>query len=102
MLQTENGNIKATPLIVSVWVDEWVEKMKQDPDMIQRAFSVCGLFPKTDDFTIEKLHRPLRELLDDGFLLSAWMTNHGNTLETQAPGIIELLLKFIPSYLFRN
>lgn len=43
----------------------------QPTEKIAKAFDVCGLV-HVDDFSLEKLHRPLRDCFDENFTFASW------------------------------
>lgn len=67
--RTRTGNVKMPSYEkVSEWVLEW--RASQTVEGIAKAFTVCGLTP---NFSLQSLHKPLRECFDDDFSVATWI-----------------------------
>lgn len=72
--RTKSGNVKMPRYEqVSDWILEWSKD--QSAEKISKAFDVCGLVP-ADDFSLEKLHKPLRDCFAEDFSLAEWENEH--------------------------
>lgn len=66
--------------LVTKWAAEWADSV--DPAMVRKAFDVCGLVPR-NEFDVEKLHGPLRDVYKRDVTVKDWITAHGNAVEAR-------------------
>lgn len=72
--RTKSGNVKMPSYIqVSDWILTWAKK--QTTEIIAKAFDVCGLVSE-NEFSVVRLHKPLRDCFAEEFSLVGWETEH--------------------------
>lgn len=72
--KTRSGNVKMPSYLkVSEWVLSW--KIAQSKEGIAKSFVVCGLMAK-ESFSLEGLHKPLRDCFADEFSNAEWEEEH--------------------------
>lgn len=77
--RTKSGNVKMPGYQqVSEWIASWAKA--QTAETIAKAFDVCGLVSQ-EDFSLERLHKPLRDCFDEDFSLANWEENHHEIAE---------------------
>lgn len=80
-MQTKQGNVKVPPYkLVTRWILDWQES-RAEADM-RNAFSVCGICHPSE-FSIEKLHPPLRALFDSNFDAVLWQQQYGGLIASE-------------------
>lgn len=85
--RTKSGNVKMPAYLqISDWILEWAGE--QPAEKIAKAFDVCGLV-HVDEFSLEKLHKPLRDCFDENFSLASWENAHREFTEEENIGIEE-------------
>ena len=83
--RTKAGNIKMPKYTeLSKWVADWAETMSRES--IAKAFVLCGLVPP-DNFSVENLHKPLRDCFITGIDQNAWTLEHGSTIIAEAEAL---------------
>lgn len=77
--KTFKGNIKMpSALLVTEWVNEWAEGVTADH--IRKSFDVCGLVPR-NEFSVDALHVPLRDVFNRNVSVEEWITKHSNVVD---------------------
>ena len=76
--RTKCGNIKMPKYSeLSEWVADWAEGLTRES--IAKAFTLCGLVPATV-FSVENLHKPLRDCFIGDMDQVTWNLEHGTTI----------------------
>lgn len=77
--RTNAGNVKMPlPSKISEWVIEWAAA--QTKESIAKAFKVCGLVEQSE-FSVDALHKPLRECYVEHFSLVDWENGNLNDID---------------------
>lgn len=77
--RTQHGNIKMpSAVLITKWTADWADS-KTAAD-ISKAFDLCGIVP-ADEFSLDNLHTPLRELLEEQFEVDRWVKSHSAIIE---------------------
>lgn len=77
--KTKSGNIKMPSTeLVTTWVVEWCDSLTSQH--VSNSFDLCGLVPP-DEFAVEKLHKPLKDIFDENITVEQWLRIHSNVLE---------------------
>lgn len=78
LYRTKQGNIKVpTYMHVTQWINDWLNNF--DRDIVKKSFEICGIVKK-ENFSIEKLHEPLRALMEDKITHEDWIEKFGDIL----------------------
>lgn len=73
---TAKGNVKMpSSELVTEWVAEWAAGLTDEH--IKRAFDVTGLVPP-EDFDVEKLYTPLREVFNHSISTTEWFAKYSS------------------------
>lgn len=74
--KTKKGNIKMpTSELVTKWAADWSASKTQEE--VRKAFDLCGLVPE-DEFDLEKLHQPLRDVYKLEMSVQEWIGKHAS------------------------
>lgn len=66
--------------LVTKWAVEWANSLSRD--LIRKSFDICGLVPR-EDFDIQKLHKPLRDIFVRDMSAQEWLAIHGGAVNAQ-------------------
>lgn len=79
--KTKKGNVKMPSCeLVTQWTHDYCKSLSVQ--QIQKAFDVCGLVPE-QDYDIQKLHTPLREILELKMSVEDWLSRHASLVNNQ-------------------
>jgi hypothetical protein len=82
-LQTKAGNPKVPSYhLVASWTLEWITTKSQED--VVKAFSLCGVVAP-ENFQLENLHPPLKELLSAKFDQAAWEEQFSDFIQPDDP-----------------
>ena len=87
-LQTKSGNPKIPSYsTVSKWVLDWIESTSSN--MIKSSFEKCVLLDR-ENYEKDKLHDPLKHILQNDFDKEAWQKAYGDLLESDYYNLEEI------------
>ena len=66
-------------MLLTKWAADWSETKTSDD--VVKAFQLCGVVPE-EDFDLEKLHLPLKEIFNNHISIESWISNHAAVISS--------------------
>lgn len=77
--------------LVTGWCVEWCANMSEQE--VRNSFDLCGLVPR-EDYDVEKLHKPLRDIIKKHLSTAEWIAAHGDAVALEQASVGQDWIRF--------